>query len=69
VKDYLLSYFYPVGSYIILPREKGRVVDTELRVYDTEGLRVVDASMFPLNIRGNPITTIYTVAERAVDIY
>jgi choline dehydrogenase-like flavoprotein len=68
VKDHLLSHFHPVGTCAMLPREKGGVVDTELRVHGTEGLRVVDASVFPLNVRGNPITAVYAVAERAVDI-
>ncbi|PQE07453.1 aryl-alcohol dehydrogenase protein [Rutstroemia sp. NJR-2017a BBW] len=68
VKDHLLSHFHPVGSCAMLPREQGGVVDTELRVYGTEGLRVVDASVFPLNVRGNSITAVYAVAERAVDI-
>ncbi|KAM3072529.1 hypothetical protein ACMFMG_009325 [Clarireedia jacksonii] len=68
VKNHLLSHFHPVGSCAMLPREKGGVVDTELRVYGTEGLRVVDASVFPLNVRGNPITAVYAVAERAADI-
>ncbi|ESZ92043.1 aryl-alcohol dehydrogenase [Sclerotinia borealis F-4128] len=68
VKDSLISHFHPVGSCAMLPRDKGGVVDTELRVYGVDKLRVVDASIFPLNVRGNPITAVYAVAERAVDI-
>jgi len=52
----------------MLPRAKGGVVDGKLVVYGTENLRVVDPSIFPLIPRGNIISTVYAVAERAVDI-
>lgn len=52
----------------MLPREKGGVVSPELVVYGTENLRVVDASMFPLIPRGNVLSSVYAVAEKAADI-
>ncbi|KAI9642708.1 hypothetical protein NHQ30_008439 [Ciborinia camelliae] len=67
IRDTLISHFHPVGSCAMLPRDKGGVVDTQLRVYGVHGLRVVDASVFPVHVRGNPITAVYAVAERAVD--
>ncbi|RAL06167.1 GMC family oxidoreductase [Aspergillus ibericus CBS 121593] len=56
------------GTAAMLPRETGGVVDQELKVYGTENLRVVDASVFPLLPHGNPVATVYAVAERAADI-
>jgi choline dehydrogenase len=46
----------------------GRVVDSELRVYGTEGLRVVDASVMPSIIRGNTNAAVIAIAEKAADI-
>lgn len=52
----------------MMPREVGGVVDSELRVYGTKNLRVVDASVFPLIPRGNIQSSVYAVAEKAADI-
>jgi choline dehydrogenase-like flavoprotein len=52
----------------MIPREDGGVVDTKLKVYGTTNLRIVDASIFPLEARGNIQATVYAVAEKAADI-
>ena len=44
------------------------VVDPELRVRGIEGLRVVDASVFPVIPGGNTNAPTMMVAERAADI-
>ena len=44
------------------------VVDAELRVHGTEGLRVVDASVFPDLVGGNINATVVMIAERASDL-
>jgi choline dehydrogenase-like flavoprotein len=43
----------------------GSVVDSELRVLGTEGLRVVDASVLPSALRGNTNAPAMMVAEKA----
>ncbi|KAH1496805.1 hypothetical protein LV164_007810 [Aspergillus fumigatus] len=68
VKDRLFTCFHPAGTCAMLPREMGGVVDDQLRVYGTRNLRVVDASVFPLEPAGNIQATVYAVAERAADL-
>ena len=59
---------HPLGACAMLPKEKGGVVDHRLRVYGVEGLRVVDASVFPLHIAAHLQATVYAVAEKAADL-
>ena len=72
VKQYVcetaMTNWHVVGTCAMLPREKGGVVDENLKVYGTENLRVVDASIMPMIPRANTITTVYAVAEKAADI-
>ena len=57
------SNYHPSGTCAI-----GRVVDSDLRVFGTEGLRVVDASVMPSIVRGNTNAPVIAIAERAADI-
>jgi choline dehydrogenase-like flavoprotein len=43
------------------------VVDEIFKVHEVSGLRVVDASVFPLMPSGNLQTLVYAIAERATD--
>ncbi|KAH8586971.1 glucose-methanol-choline oxidoreductase-like protein [Bisporella sp. PMI_857] len=53
-------HFHPAGTCAL-----GTVLDTELKVKGVQGLRVVDASIFPAPIGGHPQATLYGIAERA----
>lgn len=44
------------------------VVDAQLKVYDTFNVRVVDASVIPLQVSAHLSSTLYGMAEYAADI-
>lgn len=46
----------------------GKVVDTHFRVKGIQGLRVFDASIFPVAIGGHPRATLYGIAEKAAEM-
>jgi choline dehydrogenase-like flavoprotein len=60
--------YHPVSTCVMLPREKGGVVNERLIVYGTTNLRVVDASVMVVIPRGNTQSSVYAIAERAADI-
>jgi choline dehydrogenase-like flavoprotein len=53
----------PIG-----PREDGGVLSSDFRVHGTEGLRVVDASVFPRIPGFFIVSAVYMVAEKAADV-
>ena len=44
----ITTEFHPANTLAMLPRNQGGVVDSRLRVYGLQNVRVVDASVFPL---------------------
>src|SRR4029078_10106235 len=59
--------YHPVGTCRI-GKDGDAVVDAELRVHGLEGLRVCDASVFPVIPGGNTNAPVIAVAERAADL-
>jgi choline dehydrogenase-like flavoprotein len=53
----------PIG-----PREAGGVLSSDFRVYGAQGLRVVDASVFPRIPGFFIVSSIYMIAEKAADV-
>jgi choline dehydrogenase len=47
-----------------LPSNLDAVVDSKARVFGVQGLRVVDASVFPFSMPGFPTTNVYIIAEK-----
>ncbi|KAI9823826.1 MAG: hypothetical protein M1819_001127 [Sarea resinae] len=63
-----MTTFHPSGSCAMMSRELGGVVSDRLIVHGTKNLRVVDASIFPLEPLGNIQGSVYAVAEKAADV-
>ena len=49
----------------MMTRSLGGVVDAELLVYSTSNVRVVDASVMPLQSSAHLQATVYAIAEKA----
>jgi choline dehydrogenase-like flavoprotein len=67
VKTNTTTDWHPVGTCALGGSEgaAGGVVDERLRVYGVRGLRVVDASIMPLQISAHLQATVYAIAEKA----
>ena len=59
---------HPIGTCAMMRRDLGGVVDARLRVYDTVNLRVVDASVLPMQVSAHLSSPLYGIAEKAADI-
>ncbi|KAF1952101.1 alcohol oxidase [Byssothecium circinans] len=57
-----------VGTCAMLPLDLGGVVDSKLKVYGTSNVRVVDASVIPIELSGHTIGPVHAVAEKAADV-
>lgn len=62
------SMWHLGGSCAMLPKDMDGVVDSTLRVYGTQNLRIVDSSAIPLISTANLQSTVYAFAERAADL-
>ncbi|KAJ3865055.1 alcohol oxidase [Lentinula novae-zelandiae] len=60
--------WHQVGTASLGPLGEGGVVASDLIVYGTSNLRVVDASIMPMQIGAHIQATVYAIAEKAADI-
>ena len=62
------TVFHPVSTCRMGPDPLQDVVDAQLRVHGVEGLRVVDASIFPTVTSGNTNAPAMMVGEKGADL-
>ncbi len=71
LKDFVRNHawgHHACGTCAMLPRNQGGVVDSQFRVYGVDGLRVVDASIFPRIPGFFIVTSVYMIGEKAADV-
>jgi choline dehydrogenase-like flavoprotein len=68
LRERLELIYHPVGTCRMSDSGEDAVVDSQLRVHGVDGLRVVDASIFPVIPGGNTHAPTVMVAERAADL-
>ncbi|MEM8686915.1 MAG: GMC oxidoreductase, partial [Pseudomonadota bacterium] len=68
IRDNGWTVFHPCSTCRIGKNTNASVVDPRLRVHGLDGLRVVDASVFPNVTSGNTNAPVIMVAERASDL-
>lgn len=67
-KKTTLSIYHPQGTCAMLPKKDNGVVDPKLMVYGTSNLRIVDASVIPVQPSAHIQTMVYGIAEMAAKI-
>nr|VWO94919.1 Alcohol oxidase [Ganoderma boninense] len=60
--------WHPVSSARMGKSPQDSVVDPTLRVHGIDGLRIVDASVFPTQVSGHPAAVVVAMAEKAADM-
>lgn len=68
VRDNVNTTWHSLGTCAMRPQADGGVVDANLNVYGTKGLKIADLSMVPENVGANTNNTALTVGEKAATI-
>lgn len=67
MKSVYNSNNHPIATCGMRSQELGGVVDSQGRLYGTKNVRIVDASIMPMQISGHLSATVYALAEKIAD--
>ncbi|ODO09253.1 hypothetical protein I350_02853 [Cryptococcus amylolentus CBS 6273] len=68
IEDGFASVHHPIATCSMMSQDLGGVVGSDLKVYGTENLRIVDASVLPIQFSAHLSATLYGLAENAADM-
>lgn len=69
IRQYTMTIYHMAGTTKMGPADDPMaVVDAKLRVYGIQGLRVIDASIFPTITNGNILAPVIMVGEKGADL-
>lgn len=68
IQENTMTVWHASATCKMAKKENGGVLDSQLRVYGVDQLRVVDASSFPSLPPGHPQSTCYMLGQRAADL-
>lgn len=68
VLDNFTSVWHPISTLSAMKEELGGVVDSKLKVYGIENVRVIDASVLPVQLSAHLSSSLYGIALQAVDL-
>ncbi|KAF8311835.1 alcohol oxidase [Clavulina sp. PMI_390] len=68
IKAHFSPVSHPIATCAMMSKSLGGVVDGKLRVYGTANVRVVDASVMPMQVSAHLSATLYGIAEKAADL-
>jgi choline dehydrogenase len=68
IKANTIPNWHATGTNRMLPEKDGGVVDSQLKVYGVDALRVIDCSIVPVLPDVNIVASIYMVAEKGAEM-
>jgi len=69
LRHFTFTIYHPTGTCKMGPAHEGlSVVDHELKVHGIKGLRVIDGSIMPMIVSGNPNAPIIMIGEKGADM-
>ncbi|PBK85827.1 alcohol oxidase [Armillaria gallica] len=65
IRNFVATTWHSLGTCPMKPREQGGVVDKDLNVYGTTGLKIADLSIPPANVNCNTYSATLAIGEKA----